>query len=674
MMAFGLAALRGALVLGLALAAMPLLRRASAATRRLVLALSISAVVVLPVATAVLPPLRVAVLAADDALAVPPPLTTVAEPVTRLSDPRAAAATSSPSSAATVAPPESPSGMPSVATLLLALWALGAAAVLARFAVGLWRARLIARDARLLEIERVGSQAVEVRATRAVESPAVVGVFSPVVLLPHEAAEWSAERRRVVMQHELAHVARRDSVLNAVAQIACALHWFDPLAWLVLRRLRIERELAADDLVLAAGTRASTYAEHLLGLATVHGAVPAGALAMAQPSQIAVRIRALLAPERARAPLGRWRVVALATCTAVLGAAVACATPSKPRGSGASSAPVSTNVARRGGASLDAVPRGELTIDPALQAIAEEETDRVVDEWKPRAAVVIVLEPATGNILAMTSRSADGKTEVAAQHANLPGSTMKSISIAAALEEGAIRADQRFDCENGKRAYGAGALHDASPNGQLDVTGILTVSSNVGVSKIYDELGGAKLGTWLRRFHFGEVTPLQIAGVVAGAVPERLADRSLQGALVANGQMMATPIQIAAAYAAIANGGVYHAPTLARRRDAGERVLREETARTMMGMLEVVVTAANGTGSAARIENVRVGGKTGTAELPPAKPGAKPDHYASFVGVAPLENPRYVILVGVEAPRNRASGGQAAAPAFARIMKRALVR
>jgi len=133
----------------------------------------------------------------------------------------------------------------------------------------------------------------------------------------------------------------------------------------------------------------------------------------------------------------------------------------------------------------------------------------------------------------------------------------------------------------------------------------------------------------------------------------------------------ATPIQLAASFAALANGGIYHAPTLVRHADAGERVVREDTARTVMAMLEGV-TGDHGTGKAARVDGVRVAGKTGTAELEADKSDGA--YYASFVGAAPLDHPRYVVLVGAEAPRDRGTGGQVAAPVFSRVMKRALAR
>lgn len=466
-------AVRGAIVLGLVVAALPFLARASAATRRLALVLGLMSVAALPLATAALPSLHLASARPEtpvDARALA--AASAPEPVARAG----VIAEAPPLAAAPAAP--TTTTLPAPLTLAFALWALGAAAVLARLAIGLVRARRLARRAQLVGIEHVGACRVELRASAAIESPAVIGLVKPVILLPRDLDTWSAERRRVVLLHELAHVARRDCLANAVAQVACALHWFNPLAWIAARRLRMEQELAADDLVLDAGARPSSYAQHLLELATIHTDTPTGALAMAERPQVAVRIRALLVADRSRAQLGRTPRAAVTGLALGLAALVACATPDRAPPTAPVSADASGRVQRREGAPLDSISRTDLTLDPALQAIAEEETDRMTAEWKPRAAVVIVLDPQTGNVLAMTSRSADVTAEVASQRTYVPGSTMKPFLVAAALEEGAITPTQRFDVH----AYGT--LHDASPQAELDVTGILATSSNIGAAKI----------------------------------------------------------------------------------------------------------------------------------------------------------------------------------------------
>src|SRR5262249_49013995 len=141
------------------------------------------------------------------------------------------------------------------------------------------------------EIRR--EQGVRVLMSDAVSSPATTGIFRPVVLVPRGALAWSEERWRVVLLHELAHVRARDCLVNLIAQIVCAVHWFDPLAGIAARRLRRERELAADERVVFAGEKASSYAEHLVAIAT--GTAPLGAVAMAEErSELAHRVEAIV--------------------------------------------------------------------------------------------------------------------------------------------------------------------------------------------------------------------------------------------------------------------------------------------------------------------------------------------------------------------------------------------
>ena len=189
---------------------------------------------------------------------------------------------------------------------------------------------------------------------------------------------------------------------------------------------------------------------------------------------------------------------------------------------------------------------------------------------------------------------------------------------------------------------------------------MLAISTNVGFSRVFDRLGGDRLGRWLRRFHFG-------------AVPAAIEDRSYEGAMIAiGGTITATPLQMAAAYAALANGGAYVEPTLSRRvaPPARETIVRPETARTVIGMLEAAVNGERATGKDARIAGARVAGKTGTASWD--LPGGGQGRYASFIGIVPADRPRFVILVGVEGPREEGTGGTAAAPAFARVAARAI--
>jgi beta-lactamase regulating signal transducer with metallopeptidase domain len=262
----------------------------------------------------------------------------------------AASPTSTPASPARVAtdpPPAAPRTLlvlrlldqPRV--LLPALWAAGAALVLGWLATGLLRARALARRAvpvtdpdwldladrvrRQLGLRRV----VSLRRVPDAVVPMTFGWRRPVVLLPADADAWSASRRRHVLLHELAHVRRRDWPGQVLAQVALALWWWQPLAWLAVRELRRSREEACDDQVLAAGSRASEYADHLLAIAASRGAGLAGAaaLAMARRSQLEGRLLAVLEQGRPRVGPGRRHAVAGSVTAALLVAGLACVQP-----------------------------------------------------------------------------------------------------------------------------------------------------------------------------------------------------------------------------------------------------------------------------------------------------------------------------------------------------------
>jgi beta-lactamase regulating signal transducer with metallopeptidase domain len=660
-------AVRVALLLGLALAAMPLLRGASAATRRLVLVLALGGALVLPVVSALAPAWRVGARPSF----VGPSREPFREP---LVEGDAVAAAAPRAGATTVMRAATPERAIDPATALVALWALGALVVVARLAVGMLRARALVRGANaapswaraVARAERATGIRADVRATDELDAPAVTGVLAPVVLVPRAGEAWSEERRVAVLLHELAHVRRRDCLAQIVGQLACALHWFNPLAWIAASRLRLERELAADDAVIAAGARPSRYAADLLEIAGLRVA-PASALGMAERSQLAARVTAIVASGRARAPLSSPRAALLVAVAATLLFVVACATPEAPV-----RPPVAPTTSAAPASAVSAAPPSSTsTIDPRIQKIADEELDRAVAEWQAAAGVVVVLEPATGAILASAGRAGGQITDVAAGRVYVTGSTLKAITLAAALDEGVVKATESFECGNGSRAYGSLTLRDAGSYGLLTVPEMLAVSTNVGFSRIFDRLGGDRYGRWLRRFHFGEAP--RVVGAVAGELPARIEDGSFEGAAVAigEGQMTASPLQMAAAYAALANGGVYMAPTMSsRERARGEAIVRPETAQTVMGMLEGVVSGERATtGKLARIAGVRVAGKTGTADY---SADGSSIIYASFVGIVPADHPRFVVLVGVQAPRGRESGGKVAAPVFARIASRAL--
>ncbi|HEX8246489.1 MAG TPA: M56 family metallopeptidase [Longimicrobium sp.] len=288
---------KSTLLLAAAAGGAHLLRRGSAAARHLVWTLALGGLLALPALAVLLPDWKPALLAFLRPAAV------------AVASGGEAAATSSPAHPLVLA--------------FAAVWAAGALAVLARLAMGLHGVRRLARaaepvtDPAWTELLERFAAAVGVRRpvvllrSREAAMPLTWGAFRPAVLLPAEADGWTPGRRRVVMLHELAHVARRDCLMQLLAELCCALYWFHPGAWWAARKMRIEREQACDDLVLAAGARASDYAGHLLDVARTYRAPAlAAAIAMARPSHLEGRVRAVLEARRdRRAVTGRTAAV-----------------------------------------------------------------------------------------------------------------------------------------------------------------------------------------------------------------------------------------------------------------------------------------------------------------------------------------------------------------------------
>lgn len=331
-----------------------------------------------------------------------------------------------------------------------------------------------------------------------------------------------------------------------------------------------------------------------------------------------------------------------------------------------------------------------LTIDSAIQNMAEEALDDLVTTWTPASASVVVLDPSSGEILAMASRPTfdpNRPVDTLAQTVNHavqsdfePGSTMKAITVAAALETGVIRKEESFFCEKGKWKYTEDhSISDTKSSEWLSVSEILAVSSNICTTKIYERLDKQRLYEWVQRFHFGERPPVELSGATAGVLAPWQKWSDIQGANVSFGQgMTASPLQVAAAFAVLAGGGAYRAPTVVRKvlspdgeevpmdRAPKEQIIRAATAKTVLEMLENVVHSDKGTGKNALIPGYRVAGKTSTAQKASKQGGyAEDDYFASFVGAVPAKDPRVVILVSVDDPQGGHYGNEVAAPTFA---------
>jgi cell division protein FtsI (penicillin-binding protein 3) len=326
-----------------------------------------------------------------------------------------------------------------------------------------------------------------------------------------------------------------------------------------------------------------------------------------------------------------------------------------------------------------------LTLDAAIQERVEAVLAEVGETYQAAGATAVVMDPRTGAILALANWPRVDANDVGAapgyarqnraiQFTYEPGSTFKAITVAGALESGLIRPETQLQVpgEITVADRTIGEAHEGG-NGTLSVSDILARSSNVGTVMVGLKLGATRFDRWVRRFGFGKPTGVDLAGEERGIVLD--VDR-YSGSTIGNmpiGQGLAvTPIQMAAAYTAIANGGIKRQPYIvAGNRKPGNRVLSRRTASEVSRMLEGVL-AAGGTAPEASIEGYTLAGKTGTAEKAENGTYSKTDFVASFMGFAPARNPRLLVSVMVDEPRGDIYGGTVAAPAFERIMEFAL--
>lgn len=344
-----------------------------------------------------------------------------------------------------------------------------------------------------------------------------------------------------------------------------------------------------------------------------------------------------------------------------------------------------------------------LTIDGNIQHVAEEELAKACEKHRPDSGVALVVEPATGEILAMAnwpSFDPNTYTKLSPEHlAKLehnsavldvyePGSTFKPFTVCAALEEKVVTEGTVFDCENGHAVLYRRTLRDAHGHGRLTVAEIITFSSNIGMAKVGIACGPERVHRFVRAFGFATAAGLPIKGEPSGMITPLPQWTTYTITSVPMGQEVAvTAVQMASAYSAIAMGGKLMKPHLVRKianPDTGEvikdyppeqvrQVVSTETARKLTEMMVNVVDV--GTGRMAQIEGYRIAGKTGTAQKPlPNRRGYSSDAYSSsFVGYAPAFQPRICVLVKLDTPRAGSHyGGVVAAPAAREIIRRTL--
>lgn len=340
-----------------------------------------------------------------------------------------------------------------------------------------------------------------------------------------------------------------------------------------------------------------------------------------------------------------------------------------------------------------------LTLDKNLQFFAEEALKPAVREYDAKGGMAIVMDAVTGGILALANEPSFHPGRLDASHPAAwrnravtdvyePGSTFKVITAAAALENNVISMDEKIFCENGALPVtGNHVINDHERYGNLNLAGIIKVSSNIGIYKVQQRLGKRKFHDTIRAFGFGSRTGIDYPGEVGGLVRPVEKWKPIESGTISFGQGIGvTALQIVSAFAAIANNGVRMQPYLVERvvskngevlfQNQPTRVAQAVSPQTAALLTRILrgVVEKGGTAMAAAIDEYPVAGKTGTAQK--VEPGsgvyARGKYIASFVGYAPADNPRLAVLVLLDEPQGFYYGGVVAAPVFREILLKSL--
>jgi cell division protein FtsI/penicillin-binding protein 2 len=338
-----------------------------------------------------------------------------------------------------------------------------------------------------------------------------------------------------------------------------------------------------------------------------------------------------------------------------------------------------------------------LTIDEGLQYILEKNLDAAMSRWKADSATAIMMDPHTGEILALANRPTFNPSELSNVDLNEvrnraitdlyePGSTFKVVVGMAALEEKAVKPTTRIDCSAGSIEVGGRRIKDDHRHGVLSFHEVIQKSSNVGTIKAALMLGKDKVYEYIRKFGFGDKTGIDLQGEISGLVRHSDKWSGMSIGSIAIGQEIAvTPLQLVRAYAVVANGGYLVTPHVVKEiRDpdgnvimkAGnkaEKIISQATVDTFREILKTV-TEEGGTAKKAAVEGNSVAGKTGTAQIfdPKTKKYSRTRYIASFVGFVPADNPKLAMVVVIKEPKGAIYGGLVAGPVFRDIANQAL--
>ncbi|EAQ99025.1 peptidoglycan D,D-transpeptidase FtsI family protein [Congregibacter litoralis] len=324
----------------------------------------------------------------------------------------------------------------------------------------------------------------------------------------------------------------------------------------------------------------------------------------------------------------------------------------------------------------------QLSIDLRLQYLLHRELNRAATVTGAEAGVIVTIDSHTGEVLASASypdfNPNNRSTVTMSQTRNRaltdifePGSTMKPLTLVAALESGRYDTDTLIDTSPGRIRVGRKVLPDPRNYGEITLSRVVEKSSQVGITKIALDIGHEPIWDVFNRFGLGQTTATGFPGESAGLLPQRPRWRPIEQVTLAFGYgLTATPLQIARAYAVFANGGMLPELSLLQREVVdvrGERVVDADIAAKVRGVLHEV-TGSQGTARKARVPGYEVGGKTGTVHKVGAGGYLDDQYVALFVGMAPIEDPRFVTVVVLDRPKgDNYGGGSAAAPVFARV-------
>ncbi|MBP9854084.1 MAG: penicillin-binding protein 2 [Candidatus Omnitrophica bacterium] len=336
-----------------------------------------------------------------------------------------------------------------------------------------------------------------------------------------------------------------------------------------------------------------------------------------------------------------------------------------------------------------------LTIDETIQYIAERALEKAMTQYKAKSATIIVANPKTGEILALANRptynlemtgksTIESRTNRAVSFVLEPGSVFKIVAASAALEEGTYTESDIIFCENGEYRVGNHTLHDHHPLGKLTFQQVIEQSSNIGVTKIAQKMGADTFYNYAHRFRFGMLTNIELRGEVDGWLkkPSEWSKTTI-GAIPIGHEVTVTPLQLIGAISAVANDGYYMRPHILKyikdqqnqyiktvQPEIVDRVISESTAHRLREIL--IGVTENGTAKKAKIDGIRVAGKTGTPQKIVDGKYSHNKFIATFYAYAPADDPKLSIVVIVDEPRPSYYGGTVSAPVAKEVLENSL--